>query len=60
MELYRLVVRIVASLALTSLLGCSPEVGSTRWCELMQDKPRGDWTANEALDYGRHCLFDGR
>lgn len=39
------------------LAGCSPEVGSKAWCEQMQAKPKGDWTANEAADYARHCLF---
>lgn len=37
--------------------GCAPEVGSPRWCEVMRDKPRGDWTANEALEYARSCLL---
>lgn len=45
----------VASLLLAA---CAPEVGSERWCEAMRDKPRGDWTANEALEFARHCLFE--
>ena len=36
---------------------CAPEVGSKEWCELMKEKPKGDWTANEAKDYAKHCLF---
>ena len=39
--------------------GCAPEVGSARWCEQMREKPRGDWTANEALDFARHCVLNG-
>lgn len=42
------------------LAACAPEVGSERWCEAMSDKPRGDWSANEALDFTRHCLLDTR
>jgi len=38
--------------------GCAPEVGSEHWCNAMRDKPRGDWSANEALDFTRHCLFN--
>lgn len=38
--------------------GCAPEVGSERWCEAMREKPRGDWTANEALDFARHCIIE--
>lgn len=40
-----------------SLAGCSPKVGSDAWCEAMQDKPKGDWSANEAADYAKHCVF---
>jgi len=37
--------------------GCA-EVGSERWCKNMEEKPKGDWTANEAADYTKHCIFD--
>ena len=40
------------------VLACSPEVGSKAWCEKMADKPKGDWSANEAADYARNCLLD--
>ena len=40
-----------------SLPGCAPEVGSERWCANLKEKPKGDWTANEATAYARHCLF---
>jgi len=43
--------------ALMLLTACSPEIGSKAWCENMQAKPKGDWTANEAADYAKHCLF---
>ena len=39
------------------LVACAPEVGSERWCENMREKPRGDWSANEALDFARHCVL---
>ena len=52
--------KTVAFLALPILiLSCAPEVGSERWCERMSDKPKGDWTANEAVDYAKHCVFEG-
>ena len=41
-----------------ALGGCAPEVGSDAWCEDMEEKPKGDWTANEAVDYAEHCVFD--
>jgi hypothetical protein len=37
--------------------GCSPEVGSDAWCEKMKEKPKGDWSANEATDFTKHCVF---
>ena len=37
--------------------GCAPEVGSKKWCEQLAEKPKGDWTANEAKDYAKHCVF---
>jgi len=47
-------------LALVFTLGlsaCAPEVGSEKWCEQLKAKPKGDWTANEAADFTKHCLF---
>lgn len=40
--------------------GCSPEVGSERWCRQMEEKPKGDWTLNQTRDYTRHCLLGDR
>ncbi|WP_286234770.1 DUF3012 domain-containing protein [Thalassotalea sediminis] len=39
------------------LIACAPEVGTKAWCEALKEKPKGDWTANEAADYTKHCLF---
>ena len=39
------------------LIACAPEVGSERWCEQMREKARGDWTANEALEFARSCVL---
>lgn len=36
---------------------CAPEVGSDRWCEQMSAKPKGEWTANEAGDFAKHCVL---
>ena len=45
------------AIAIAWLTACSPEVGSDRWCANMRDKPRGDWTANEALEFARSCVL---
>ncbi len=43
--------------AILALAACSPEVGSEAWCEDMKEKPKGDWSANEAADFARHCIL---
>jgi hypothetical protein len=40
-----------------SVTACTPEVGSDAWCEMMKEKPTGDWTATEAGDYAKHCIL---
>ena len=47
---------LLASIALL-LSACSPEVGSVPWCEKLAEKPKGDWSANEATNYAKHCLL---
>ena len=37
---------------------CAPEVGTEKWCEVMEDKPKGDWTASEAKAFAKHCLLE--
>ena len=44
-------------LLMTQLIACSPKVGSDEWCNNLEQKPKGDWTANEATDYAKHCIF---
>ncbi|MFT6552727.1 MAG: hypothetical protein ACJA1I_002784 [Zhongshania marina] len=36
---------------------CAPEVGSEAWCAGLDKKDMGDWSANESLDYAKHCVF---
>ena len=50
--------RYLATIGLLCVVtACSPEVGSDEWCVMMKEKPKGDWTANEAGDYAQHCLL---
>lgn len=48
---------IFLSLLLIQLIGCSAEVGSEKWCSSLKEKPKGDWSTNEAADYTKHCVF---
>ncbi|MFL0811222.1 MAG: DUF3012 domain-containing protein [Agarilytica sp.] len=47
-------------LCLLSLTACAPEVGSDKWCNNMEEKPKGDWTMNEASEYASSCVFRKR
>ncbi len=44
-------------ISIISLAGCAPEIGSEEWCEDMKEKPKGDWTANEAKYFTKYCLL---
>ena len=49
--------RAAATLLVTLLAGCAPEVGSDAWCKDMDAKPKGDWSTNDAADYAKHCVL---
>ena len=53
----RKVVVAVVVAAFAGLAGCAPEVGSEAWCRKVDEKPKGDWTVNEAGDYAKHCII---
>ncbi|RLU03353.1 MAG: DUF3012 domain-containing protein [Ketobacter sp.] len=57
MKHFATLVKTMIVTAFIFLSGCSPEVGSDAWCEDMSEKPKGEWTSNEAADYAKHCLF---
>ncbi|MGB1883591.1 MAG: DUF3012 domain-containing protein [Gammaproteobacteria bacterium] len=40
-----------------SCSGCAPEVGSDRWCEVMGEKPKAEWTASDAASFTKHCVL---
>jgi len=43
--------------ALLFVLGCAPEVGSEEWCNDLKATPKGDWSANDATAFAKHCIF---
>lgn len=47
---------LIAALALL-VSGCAAEIGSERWCAEMKGKQPADWTANQAVDYAKHCIL---
>jgi len=47
----------VVLFGVAALSACSPEVGSKEWCAQMKEKPKGDWTGNEASEFAKNCVF---
>ena len=47
----------VIAFASMLLIACAPEVGTEKWCDAMDDTPKGDWTANDAKAYAKHCVL---
>jgi hypothetical protein len=50
-------IRIVGLLALVLVLAGCDRVGSEAWCEKQQEKPKGEWTMEEAGDYTKYCVL---
>lgn len=48
---------ISISITVFVLSACSPKIGSEAWCKDLKEKPKGDWTATEAKDFTKHCIF---
>ncbi|CAM3422838.1 DUF3012 domain-containing protein [Parendozoicomonas haliclonae] len=47
----------LVTVVLIGLAGCAPKVGSEAWCKEMDKKAKGDWTADEAGNYAKSCIF---
>lgn len=39
------------------LSACAPKVGTPKWCEKMDETPKGDWSMNDASEYAKNCVF---
>lgn len=48
---------VTLPLLLVLLSSCTPERGSREWCEMMDKKPKGEWSANDAAEYTKSCIF---
>lgn len=53
----KMIQTLILIFSLMILSACAPEVGSEKWCTQMKEKSKGDWTANEAADFTKHCIF---
>ena len=53
----RFAIAALTALLAASLAGCAPKVGSDKWCANLKEKPKGDWTLNEARDFAKYCII---
>jgi len=53
----KLIVGSTALFFVLTITACSPEVGSDQWCADMKATPSGDWSANQASDFAKHCIL---
>ena len=50
--------KIILVLSATALLaGCADPIGSEGWCEKQKEKPKSEWTMEEAGDYTKYCVM---
>jgi hypothetical protein len=49
--------RIVGLLAIVFVLAGCDRVGSEAWCENQKEKPKSEWTMEEAGDYTKYCVL---
>ncbi|KXJ47140.1 MAG: DUF3012 domain-containing protein [Cycloclasticus sp.] len=53
----KITLTILSTAFLLSLTACTPEIGSEAWCGDMKAKPKADWTAQQASDFAKSCIF---
>jgi len=53
----RLLTVMFAAFIALSFSGCAAEPGTKAWCDSMKEKPKGEWTTNEAGTFTKHCVL---
>lgn len=48
---------IMATLFVAS---CAPEEGSVRWCQVMDERPKAEWSLDDGVTYAKYCLVSDR
>ncbi|EAU55720.1 DUF3012 domain-containing protein [Mariprofundus ferrooxydans] len=48
---------IASMLLLFTLSACSPEPGTEAWCNKIKEKPKADWSSNDAATYAKYCVM---
>ena len=48
---------VLATTIMLLFTACSPEIGSDQWCANMKEKPHGDWTQTETIEFAKNCIL---
>jgi hypothetical protein len=48
---------LVVVLFALSLSACGDRVGSEKWCAKLDEKPKSEWTMEQAGDYTKYCVL---
>ena len=51
--------RILMLAGILSLVACSAEPGSEKWCAAKKEQPKSEWTAADAGTFAKNCVIDG-
>lgn len=43
--------------ALFALSACKDEVGTQNWCDHKAEAPKTEWSAQDAIDFAKHCVL---
>ncbi|MDF2152596.1 DUF3012 domain-containing protein [Vibrio sp. CAU 1672] len=49
--------KLVMLLVGLTLTACQSEVGTESWCDQMRSTPKGEWTAENAVDFAQYCIL---
>lgn len=49
--------RLLIICSILFLSACAPEPGSEAWCAKLKEKPKGEWTGEEAKTYTKNCVM---
>jgi hypothetical protein len=49
-----LILLLLAAIALFTLQ--TPERGSEAWCHMLENTPKGEWTAEDVKTFTYHCI----
>lgn len=49
-------IEILPLVLVMAFLSSCAKVGSEAWCENMKEKPKGEWSIDDATNFTKHCI----